>query len=319
MRAEEFSQWRQGVGITQERAAEILKVTRTTIQNWEGGVTQIPPSVDASCQIWGHRLRQINPDTGPVTLIYSNGSMFLNPYGPRRAPAMMQQESYPTVVGALARVQQLWGGQDFCNPFIIDEALESLWNIVQLERAVDGKDEGAPILTNLLRITAKEVRANAHMFARRGPRMLTPTEREEHEQAIKQQADELDRLAETGLGAILQNRQQIDSVFSNLRSLGTKAPDNLVSAIAQAFVIFERGPKPAEMGPRLEQGGYVLDYRGCVIMWPERRLFGGKWTVNVASNDRRLLGKLGGCLVIEDFQSLEGAIAKARRRIDDLI
>ncbi len=44
----------------------------------------------------------------------------------------------------------------------------------------------------------------------------------------------------------------------------------------------------------------------------------GKWTVNLASNNPHLLGKLGGCVVIDDYKSIKGAIARAKRRVDEL-
>jgi hypothetical protein len=44
-------------------------------------MTPIPQAVDMSCEIWEHRLKQENPNLGPVTLVYSDGPMFVNPYG----------------------------------------------------------------------------------------------------------------------------------------------------------------------------------------------------------------------------------------------
>ena len=83
-------------------------------------------------------------------------------------------------------------------------------------------------------------------------------------------------------------------------------------------MVFERDNRLLEPQPRLQQGGYVLDYKGCEISWPEVRLDASRWTVNLSSNDRGLLAKLGGCVVIDDFKSLENAIAKARRHVDEL-
>lgn len=322
MNANDFGLWRQQMDITQDRAAAIFGVTRTTIQNWESGSSQIPGAVDAGCEVWGNRLRQENPNIGPVTLIYSNGSMFINPYGPRRAPAMMQQEPYLTTAGALARVQQLWGREDFCNPFIIDETRKPLWNIVELEQAVTGADSGAPTLPNMLRAVAKDIRANSNnsnRFAVRGSNMLTPAEAQERQVAIEAQADALERIAKSGLAAIVRDPQQVETIFAELRRLGTKAPDTLVSAIAHAFVIFERGPLPGDSEPRLEAGGYVMEYRGCVITWPKTPIDAARFTVNVASENPHLLARLGGCLVINDPRSIDNAIAKARRQIDELI
>jgi transcriptional regulator with XRE-family HTH domain len=144
MKAADFREWRQRAGLTQADAAAKLGVSRGTIQNWESEATAIPAVVETGCQIWGDRLRQIRPDLGPVTLIYSDGPMFINPYAPHRL-AMMKQEPYLTNAAALARVRELWGREDFHNPFIMEESGKHLWNAVELARVVAGTDSDAPL------------------------------------------------------------------------------------------------------------------------------------------------------------------------------
>jgi hypothetical protein len=61
-----------------------------------------------------------------------------------------------------------------------------------------------------------------------------------------------------------------------------------------------------------------IEYKGCVITYPRPRMDSSRWTVNVASNDPHLLTKLGGVVVINDFESLDGAIVKAKRHVDGL-
>ncbi len=319
MNGKEFKAWREGVGLTQQQLADRLKVTRTTIQNWEGEATPIPQAVDMSCEIWEARLKQENPDLGPVTLIYSDGPMFVDPYGPRRRLAMMQQEPYPTNTAALARVQQLWDREDFHNAFIIEKSGKPLWNVVELERVVAGEDTGAPTLVNLLRAIAKDVRANSAIFVRSGPRSLTPEEAKKRQQAIEGQADELDRIASSGLRAIIRDQLLIEGAFSKLLALGTKAPDSLVSNVAQALVVFEQNQTPSESAARLEQGGYVVDYKGYEIRYPRIPMFSNKFTVNLCSNNPHLFNKLGGRnIVIDDHRSIEAAIAEAKRHVDEL-
>ncbi len=319
MDAKEFKVWRERAGVTQQQIADKLGVSRTTIQNWEGAATPIPQAVDMSCKIWEARLKQEDPDLGPVTLIYSDGPMFVDPYGPRRRPAMMQQEPYPTNAAALARVQQLWGREDFHNPFIIEKSRTPLWNVVELERIVSGDDKGAPTLVNLLRAIAKTVRATSSILVRSGPKMLSPSEAQKRQQAIEGQADELDRIAGSGLQAIIRDQRLIEGVFSKLLALDTKAPDSLVSNVAQALVVFEQNQTPIEPVARLEQGGYVVDYKGYEIKYPPIPMFPNKFTVNLCSNNPHLFNKLGGRnIVIDDYTSLEAAIAKAKRHVDEL-
>lgn len=281
MNAKEFKRWREGVGVTQQQIAERMGVSRTTIQNWEGAATPIPQAVEMSCKIWEARLKQENPDLGPVTLVYSDGPMFVDPYGPRRRPAMMQQEPYPTNTAALARVQQLWNRADFHNPFIIEQSRTPLWNVVELERVVSGDDKGAPTLVNLLRAIATIVRAGSATFVRSGPKMPSLAEARKRQQAIEAEADELDRIAGSGLQTIIRDQLLIEGVFSKLLALGTSAPNSLVSNVAQALVVFERDQTPNEAEPRLEQGGYVVDYKGYEITYPQIPMYSNVWTVNV--------------------------------------
>ena len=66
-----------------------------------------------------------------------------------------------------------------------------------------------------------------------------------------------------------------------MSSLDTKAPDSLVSNVAQALVVFEQNQTPIEPVARLEQGGYVVDYKGYEIKYPPIPMFPNKFTVNL--------------------------------------
>jgi hypothetical protein len=234
MQADEFGSWRQRVGLTQDKAAEKLGVTRTTIQNWETGIRPIPQSVDASCDLWEHRLKQESASLGPVTLIYSDGPMFVNPYGPRRRLAMMKQEAYPTNAAAIARVQQLWGRDDFHNAMIIELSGKPLWNVVELARVVDGNDTGAPTRFNTISALAKYVKANSHLFVRNGPKTYAPSEAKDRQRRIEGLAAELDKLAAAGPEENVRY-QQIEQALSKLHSLGFHPTDLLVSNVAHAL------------------------------------------------------------------------------------
>lgn len=144
MKASDFRDWRKRVGLTQSEAGAKLGVSRGTVQNWETEVNAIPSIVETGCRIWEEQLRRTRPDLGPVTLVYADAPMFIDPYGPRGRIAMMKQEPYPTNAAALARVKELWGREDFHNPFILEKSGQHLWNITQLSRAVRGQDENAP-------------------------------------------------------------------------------------------------------------------------------------------------------------------------------
>jgi hypothetical protein len=73
-------------------------------------------------------------------------------------------------------------------------------------------------------------------------------------------------------------------------------------------------PKTGRIAPSTT----TVPYKGCEISYPSVRTFSNKWTVNLASNDPRLFTKLGGAVVVDSFNSLEDAIAEAKRRVDGL-
>ena len=134
MRGSEILEWRKRLGLTQAEAGKKLGVTRATIQNWESESTPIPVAVETGCQIWEHEFKK-RPDFGPVTLIYSDGPMFVNPYGAHRL-AMMQRELYATNADALERIYDLWGSEQFHNPFLMEESGGIVWNTVELSKKV---------------------------------------------------------------------------------------------------------------------------------------------------------------------------------------
>jgi hypothetical protein len=195
-----------------------------------------------NCNVWEHRLKQEDPATGPLTLIYSDAPMFVDPYGPRRRLAMMQQEPHPTNAAVLARIQQLAGQPNFHNPFVIEADHTALWNMPELARVISGDDQDAPTLASMLHKAAKVVHDNSANFVRSGPRAPTPAEIKARQKEIIARADLLDELANGSLFAIVRNQLTIEDVFAKLRELGTKAPDALVSGIAFAHSVFDRYP-----------------------------------------------------------------------------
>jgi len=63
----------------------------------------------------------------------------------------------------------------------------------------------------------------------------------------------------------------------------------------------------------------VVDYKGYEITYPRIPMFPNKFTVNLCSNNVHLFNKLGGRNIpIEDHRSIEAAIAKAKRYVDEL-
>lgn len=310
MKGEDFKRWREATRLTQQQVADRFSVSRATVQNWESSMT--PQAVDMSLQIWESRLRQENPETGPVTLIYSDGPMFINPYGPRKRAAMMHQEPFPKNAGAIARVQLLWNRDGFHNAFIIEESGKPLWNVVELQRIVEGGDDNAPTLVNLLKRAAREIRENSGIFVR-GVKSPTQAEIKTRTTAIEAVAGKLEKIADAGHERATKSLQEIDALFSRLLELGTRAPDSIVSGIAAIFAALELDDGKAPLTS-------PMHYKGFEITWPSPRIDSSKWTVNVGSDRPGLLQLIGGRIaIIDDFHSLDGAIQKAKRIIDSIL
>jgi len=288
-------------------------VTRTTIQNWEVSAGPLPPMAEMAVEVWDARLRQENPHVGPVTLIYADGPMFVDPYGPRRRPAMMQQESYPSNAMALARVQELWGGANFHNPFIIERDGAPVWNAVELQRVVAGADPRAPILLNLLRMIAQSIRANSSISVRSGARSLSPAEVQARQQAIEAQADVLDGIADSGLDAAIDRQLEIEAAFKRLLDLGTRAPNDLVSGVADALTIFEKRTRPRIDGPN-----FVLDYKGYQISWLRTPISGASIAVDVTAEVMSLFGRIDRRQFPIMAPSTEEGVRQAKAYIDSI-
>jgi transcriptional regulator with XRE-family HTH domain len=137
MRGFDLREWRVRLGLTQADAAVKFKVSRMTVQNWETDATSIPPPIEAACEILEHEFDK-RDEYGPVTLIYTDGPMFVNPYGPNRI-ARMKREPYQTNADALERVAILWGSDDFHSPLIVSEIGDIVWNAIELQKRMKKK------------------------------------------------------------------------------------------------------------------------------------------------------------------------------------
>lgn len=234
MNGAEFAAWRQRLGLTQEELAKRwAHVTRTTIQNWEGS-DEIPHAIETACVIWERRFKQENASLGPLTLVYADGPMFVDPYRPARRPAMMQQEACPTNAWAIARVMALWGKPDFCNPFILEKSGADLWNMPELARVVRGEDTGAPTIHNLLNRAVAYIGDTSSMLARSGPKALSSSEMKLRKKGIELIVAEFEQLAETKSWNEARYRQY-EAALERLQDLGSRLPQTLVEAVAHAF------------------------------------------------------------------------------------
>ena len=309
MTGKEFKAWREAFGLTQLELANKVRVSRTTIQTWENvGADSVPLAALHIHQIWDRRLRQESPARGPLTLVYADGSMFIDPYQPRRRATMIQ-EPFPTNAAVLARVQQLSSRVDFHTPFVLENERDDLWNTAELNRVMRGDDRSAPTLQNMLRMIAETVRANP-VYSVQGQTLV-------RENALGF-ANELESLGQNDLVDIVMNQGRIEQIFQEMIALGTSAPNALVSAVHFALVVFERNPIHSEAPKIVSAGNYVIDYRGYEITYQSPPMFPNRWVVNLSSASPHLFNRLErGNVIIEDV-TLEDAVNKAKRYVDGL-
>jgi hypothetical protein len=185
------------------------------------------------CEVWSERLRKEVAETGPVTLCYTDGPMFVEPYGPRRKLAMLQQEAYPTNAAALARVKMIWGRPDVHGAFIMERAGNSLWNRVELIRVVDGTDKGAPTVRNTITKIANYVRENLTSFAR-GPKQLSAADEKMRIRNIQALGDELERLADSSENTVVKYAD-FELLLERLHNFGFFPTNRQVSDVAHAI------------------------------------------------------------------------------------
>lgn len=234
MNGSDFRRWRTGFGLSQQDLADKMGVTRTTIQNWEAQPGEVSTIAANGVKIWDRRLRQEEPLRGPVTLIYADGPMMLPSHGPRRV-AMMQQEAHLSNAAVLCRVQMLAGHPAFYNPFVVEGDDHDLWNMMELQSAIDGSDEDAPTLRNVLRKLATGIRTDAPNFVRSGPALPTAQEKNKRERELVALAIQIERIAGGHLLDILAESGTVEAILAQTRALGIRPNDTLVSAAAQAF------------------------------------------------------------------------------------
>jgi DNA-binding XRE family transcriptional regulator len=233
MDAGEFKVWRESLNLTQQEVAQKFEVSRATVENWESGAEPITQRIALTCGMLAPRLRQENPDLGPVTLIYTDGPILADPNEGPRPPVTATQESHPTNAAAIARVQKLWGRVGFWHPFIIERSRRVLWNVIQLEEVVNGTDAGAPTLSNLLRRVVEEVRSTQPNLASIGD--SKSAERNGYQSRVDELVIELETLSRATASG-WDGYRKVDAIISELDNLGMRPRESLVSNILRALV-----------------------------------------------------------------------------------
>ncbi|MBW8077621.1 MAG: hypothetical protein GJU76_06025 [Gallionella sp.] len=170
--------------------------------------------------------RRKDPDFGPVTLHWNN----IPPRNGAR-PAVADTRTFSSNEAALKQACKLMGSRGFHEPFIATKAGELIFDKLDLRQECETRAK-AP---NALEAVAQSIRKNKALFSTRGPTMLTPIERANHERLIESLADRLDALADKARQGRADYRQ-FDDVLRELHAANFFPDRDLVSTAARALV-----------------------------------------------------------------------------------
>jgi DNA-binding XRE family transcriptional regulator len=233
MTSADLKRWREQFGLTQTELADRFGLSRNTIQNYESGASALPVTIKQACTVWEDQLKKEMADLGPLTLCYSDGPMWVDPYRPRNRFPMLRQEGYPTNSAALARVRMIWGDNEVHGPFIMERSGNPVWNQVELARVVDGQDRHAPTVRNTIKRLADYILKHSAVFVR-GVRMPTAEEVTAKSGEIRATGEALARLADEAEERHV-SYQEFEILLKRLHDLGSYPTNRQVSDVAHAI------------------------------------------------------------------------------------
>ena len=131
----DFQKWRKSLRYTQEEAGKQLGVSRTTIQNWEKGVTRIPRAAELACIQLTRRWKR-RPEFGPVALVYTDGPTWQE-LTHHYCISILECEVYPNNEAALERACRSDDRGTVIYRFIMEQDGGIIWNGPELLHECD--------------------------------------------------------------------------------------------------------------------------------------------------------------------------------------
>jgi hypothetical protein len=146
--------------------------------------------------------------------------------------AKMEIKEFPSNEAAIKYACKHMGSREFVDAFISTESPKDvIFDKFELRQECETRAKAPGALTAL----AKYVREHSAFFGTRGPNMLTPIARANHQKHIEGLADEIDALAgEARKG--LADYQQFNDVLGELHAANCFPDRELVSAAVKALV-----------------------------------------------------------------------------------
>jgi transcriptional regulator with XRE-family HTH domain len=194
----ELKDWRQKLGLTQEEAARVFRVSRVTEQNWESGATPVPDWADDRRRTYEATLRR-QLEYGPVVLQY-----WLSPRGPGHRPQPdrepIRSELFASNGDAIGWAALKTDQERYFRAFVFSEDREHLIFspealITEIDRYRFGGDESSRQLD-------KQVGLRVHSSGEMAPQPRpspdlhrpSPGEIERRRRVIKELQDEIKKL-----------------------------------------------------------------------------------------------------------------------------
>ena len=172
-------------------------------------------------------LRRKKPDYGPVTLFWTD----VSPKNGTRA-ANLEKKEFPSNEAAIKHACKHMGARSFNEPYItMQHRSEVIFDKFDLQQECETRGTAPGALAAL----ARYVRKNSAFFGTRGPTMLSPTARANHEKHIEALADEIDLLAAKAREG-LSDYRQFGDLLGKLHAANFFPDRELVSAAARALV-----------------------------------------------------------------------------------
>jgi hypothetical protein len=167
-----------------------------------------------------------DPDYGPVVLVVHDGPAL-------GRVALQNLTEFESNKAALRVVCSSLGSPGFHDPFIMGKnSGDLIWYTHDLRRECERRKVGPATLAAV----AEYTRQHSELFARNGPRLLTPTETAKRRQRIEALADQIAALADGARDGLVEYRQ-FEAILGRLHAEGFFPDNDLVSAVAKALLI----------------------------------------------------------------------------------
>jgi hypothetical protein len=171
--------------------------------------------------------RRKEPEFGPVMLVWSDIS---HKNGTRAAT--LETKKFSSNETAIKHACKFMGSRGFHDPFITTQSpSEVIFDKFELQQECETLAKAPGALAAL----ANYVRKHASFFGTRGPTMLTPIARANHENHIRALADKIGALGENARDG-LADYQQFEKVLGELHAANFFPDGDLVSSAARALV-----------------------------------------------------------------------------------